>query len=556
MIHGVIRAALALTVLQGMSGVAFAAPATAIYVNGNFWTGDPRQPKVEAIAVHDGRISQMGTSAKVRSIADKSTRVVDLHNAPVVPGFIDNHLHFVSGGLALDRVDLRDASTPAEFSSRIAQAAAKLPKGRWILDGNWDHETWGGQLPTRDWIDKDTRQTPVFVSRLDGHMALANSVVLKLAGIDEKTPDPPGGTIVRDSAGRPTGVLKDAAMTLVTKVMPPPSDEELEQGLLRAMEHAVSHGLTQVHDMGGFEDFRVLQVYQRARAKDELRLRIYSFVPIAESQQAAVFKQRNGTGDDWLRWGGVKGYVDGSLGSTTAWFHRPYKDEPNTSGLTVTDPEVLRNQISAANNAGLHVTVHAIGDRANDWLLDTYAKVQQAGPKKDWRFRIEHAQHLSPDAIRKFALLGVIASMQPPHLIDDGRWAEKRVGADRLEGMYAFRSLIDAGAHLTFGSDWPVASLDPLTGIYAAVTRRTAGGANPNGWQPQQKITVAEALRAYTAENAWAGFQEGKVGVLKDGALADFVVLSRDLFSTPPEQIADIKVVRTVVGGRDVFVAH
>jgi predicted amidohydrolase YtcJ len=556
MIHDVMRAVLALVVLQGMSVAASAAPPEAIYLNGNFWTGDSKQPKVEALAILNGQIVASGSSAKLRKMADKDTRVVDLQNAPVVPGFIDNHVHFVSGGLALDRVDLRDAATPAEFSHRIAQAAARLPKGRWILDGNWDHETWGGQLPTREWIDKDTQATPVFVSRLDGHMALANSLVLKLAGIDEKTPDPPGGTIVRDTAGQPTGVLKDAAMTLVTKVMPPPSDEELEQGLQRAMEHAVSHGLTQVHDMGGFEDFRVLEVYRRARAKDKLRLRIYSFVPIAESQQAAAFKQRHGAGDAWLRWGGVKGYVDGSLGSTTAWFHRPYDDEPTTSGLTVTDPDVLRSQIIAANKAGLHVTVHAIGDRANDWLLDTYAKVEQTGPKKDWRFRIEHAQHLTSDAIKKFAPLGVVASMQPPHLIDDGRWAEKRVGAERLKGMYAFRSLIDSGAHLTFGSDWPVASLDPLTGIYAAVTRRTAGGANPNGWQPQEKITVAEALRAYTAENAWAGFQEGKVGVLKPGALADFVVLSRDLFSTPPEQIADIKVVRTVVDGRDVFIAH
>jgi hypothetical protein len=465
-------------------------------------------------------------------------------------------VHFVSGGLALDRVDLRDAATPAEFSRRIAQAAARLPKGRWILDGNWDHETWGGQLPTRDWIDKATATTPVFVSRLDGHMALANSVVLKLAGIDEKTPDPAGGTIVRDAAGRPTGVLKDAAMALVTKVMPPPSDEELEQGLRRAMDHAVSRGLTQVHDMGGFEDFRVLELYRRTRAKDQLRLRIYSFVPLADYERATAFKQGNGAGDAWLRWGGVKGYVDGSLGSTTAWFHRPYDDEPTTSGLTVTDPQLLRTQMVAANNAGLHVTVHAIGDRANDWLLDTYANIERAGPKKDWRFRIEHAQHLTPEAIKKFGPLGVVASMQPPHLVDDGRWAEKRIGAERLKGTYAFRSLLDAGAHVTFGSDWPVASLDPMMGIYAAVTRRTVGGLNPNGWQPREKITVAEALRAYTAENAWAGFQEGKVGVLKTGALADFAVLSRDLFSTPPAQIADVKVVRTVVGGRDVFVAH
>lgn len=549
------RAVLALALMQGMGAAAAATP-EAIYLNGNIWTGDSGQPKAEALAIADGSIVAIGSSDQVRRLATRFTRVVDLQSAPVVPGFIDNHVHFVSGGLALDRVDLRDAATPAEFSRRIAQAAARLSKGRWILDGNWDHETWGGQLPTRDWIDKDTPATPVFVSRLDGHMALANSVVLKLAGIDEKTPDPAGGTIVRDAAGRPTGVLKDSAMALVTKVMPPPSDEELEQGLRRAMEHAVRHGLTQVHDMGGYEDFRVLELYRRARAKDQLRLRIYSFVPLAEYQQAAAFKQRNGAGDAWLRWGGVKGYVDGSLGSTTAWFHRPYDDEPTTSGLTVTDPELLRSQIVAADKAGLHVTVHAIGDRANDWLLDAYSRVEQAGPKQDRRFRIEHAQHLTPEAIQKFGPLGVVASMQPPHAIDDGRWAQKRIGAERLKGMYAFRSLLDAGAHVTFGSDWPVATLDPMTGIFSAVTRRTLDGLNPNGWQPQEKITVAEALRAYTAENAWAGFQEGKVGVLKTGALADFAVLSRDLFSTPPAQLADVKVVRTVVGGRDVFVAH
>lgn len=548
------RVVLALALVHAM-GVAAAATPEAIYLNGNIWTGDAKQPKAEALAIADGSIIAIGSSAAVRKLATRDTRVVDLRSAPVVPGFIDNHVHFVSGGLALDRVDLRDAATPAEFSRRIAQAAARLPKGRWILDGNWDHETWGGQLPTRDWIDEDTPATPVFVSRLDGHMALANSVVLKLAGIDEKTPDPAGGTIVRDAAGRPTGVLKDSAMVLVTKVMPPPSDEELEQGLQRAMEHAVRHGLTQVHDMGGYEDFRVLELYRRARAKDQLRLRIYSFVPLGDYEQAAAFKQRNGVGDAWLRWGGVKGYVDGSLGSTTAWFHKPYEDEPSTSGLTVTDPELLWRQIAAADKAGLHVTVHAIGDRANDWLLDVYSKVEQVGPGKDWRFRIEHAQHLTPEAIQKFGPLGVVASMQPPHAIDDGRWAHKRIGAERLKGMYAFRSLLDAGAHVTFGSDWPVATLDPMTGIYAAVTRRTSDGLNPNGWQPQQKITVAEALRAYTAENAWAGFQEGKVGVLKAGALADFAVLSRDLFSTPPAQLADVKVVRTVVGGRDVFVA-
>ncbi|MFC4311479.1 amidohydrolase [Steroidobacter flavus] len=555
MLRKIIHATLAAVVLQSVSVAASAAP-DAIYFNANVWTGNAQQPKAEAIAIDDGNIVAVGTSADVRKLADAKTNAVDLKGAFVVPGFIDNHVHFINGGLALAQVDLRDAATRAEFTKRIAEAAAKTPKGQWIKDGNWDHELWGGELPTRDWIDKDTPNTPVFISRLDGHMALANSLVLKLAGVDEKTPDPAGGTIVRDKSGRPTGVLKDNAMNLVFKVIPPVSDQELAQGLERAMEHAVARGVTQVHDMGGIEDFRVLDLYRRTRASDKLRMRIYSFVPMAERQKAAEYKKQNGTGDEWLRWGGVKGFVDGSLGSTTAWFHKPYDDAPNTTGLTMVEPEKLRAGIVEANQAGLHVAVHAIGDRANDWLLDAFEKIEQAGPKKDWRFRIEHAQHLTPAAIKRFGPLGVVASMQPYHAIDDGRWAEKRIGAERLKGTYAFRSLIDSGAHLTFGSDWPVAPLDPLTGIYAAVTRRTTDGANPNGWQPQQKITVAEALRSYTAENAWAGFQEGKVGVLKQGALADFAVLSKDLFAVPPAEIDKVKVVRTVVGGREVYLAR
>lgn len=555
MLRTIIHVALAAVVLQSTSGVASAAP-DAIYLNANVWTGDAQKPKAEAIAIDDGSIVAVGSTAEVRKLADAKTRAVDLKGAFVVPGFIDNHVHFVSGGMALAQVDLRDAATRAEFTKRIAQAAANTPKGQWVKDGNWDHELWGGELPTRDWIDQDTASTPVFISRLDGHMVLANSLVLKLAGIDEKTPDPEGGTIVRDKNGRPTGVLKDNAMNLVYKVIPPLSDQELAEGLERAMEHAVARGVTQVHDMGGIEDWRVIELYRRTKASDKLRLRIYSFAPLAGWQQAAEYKKRNGTGDAWLRWGGMKGFVDGSLGSTTAWFHKPYDDAPNTTGLTMVDPEQLRAAITAANKADLHVAVHAIGDRANDWLLDAFEKVEQTGPKKDWRFRIEHAQHLTPAAIKRFGPLGVVASMQPYHAVDDGRWAEKRIGAERLKGTYAFRSLIDSGAHLTFGSDWPVAPLDPLTGIYAAVTRRTADGANPNGWQPQEKITVAEALRSYTAENAWAGFQEGKVGVLKQGALADFAVLSKDLFTVPPTQITNVKVVRTIVGGREMYVAR
>jgi predicted amidohydrolase YtcJ len=413
--------------LQLASVAALAAAPDTIYINANVWTGDTQLPKAEAIAVGGGNIVAIGKMADVKKLGAEQTRVVDLKGAFVVPGFIDNHVHFINGGLALDQVDLRDAATPAEFSKRIARAAAKLPKGGWITDGNWDHELWGGQLPTRDWIDKETPNTPVFVSRLDGHMALANSLVLKQAGIDEKTPDPQGGTIVRDEGGRPTGVLKDNAMSLVTKHIPPVSDQQLEQALNRAMDHAASLGVTQVHDMGGVEDWRVLDLYRRTRASDKLRLRIYSFVPLAQWQKAAEFKKSNGSGDAWLRWGSVKGFVDGSLGSTTAWFHKPYDDAPGTTGLQMGKPEQLRAQIVGANQAGLHVAVHAIGDHANDWLLDVYEKVQQAGPKQDWRFRIEHAQHLTPTAVKRFKPLSVVASMQPAHAIDDGRWAEKRM---------------------------------------------------------------------------------------------------------------------------------
>jgi hypothetical protein len=349
----IIQATLAAVLLHSAS--VLAAP-DAIYFNGNVWTGDAQQPKAQALAIDDGGLVAVGNDADVRKLGDAKTQVVDLKGAFVVPGFIDNHVHFVSGGLALAQVDLRDAATKAEFVQRIARAAAKTPKGQWIKDGNWDHETWGGELPTRDWIDQDTANTPVFVSRLDGHMALANSLVLKLAGIDEKTPDPAGGAIVRDKNGRPTGILKDAAMSLVSKAIPSLSDQELEQGLERAMEHAVARGVTQVHDMGGVEDWRVLDLYRRTKASDNLRLRIYSFVPLAEWEKAAEYKKRNGTGDAWLRWGALKGFVDGSLGSTTAWFHKPYDDAPNTTGLTMSDPEQLRAQTVAANKAELHVT--------------------------------------------------------------------------------------------------------------------------------------------------------------------------------------------------------
>jgi hypothetical protein len=526
-------------------------PADLIFTGGRVWTGDPEAATAEAIAIRAGRVIRTGSSADVARFRGPATREVQLAGRLVVPGFIDDHAHFVAGGFQLGSVDLRDAASPQEFSARIAAFARTTPAGRWVTGGDWDHELWpGGPLPQRAWIDSATGAVPVFVSRLDGHMALANTRALELAGVTRDTPDPPGGTIVRDPVtGEPTGMLKDEAMALVGRVIPAASPAERDSALQQAQAHALARGVTLVQDMGSWED---LEAYQRALAAGRLTLRVYAFVPLESWQRMRDHVTRHGTGNVRLRWGGLKGFVDGSLGSTTAWFHEPYADEPGTSGLLVTDTARLREWIHGADAAGLHVVVHAIGDRANDWLLDTYEAVARENGRRDRRFRIEHAQHLSPAAIARFAQLGVLPAMQPYHAIDDGRWAEKRIG-ERIRTTYPFRSLLDANAGLMFGSDWTVAPIDPLLGIYAATTRRTIDGANPDGWVPEQKITAEEALRAYTVANAYGAFAERSVGRLAPDMLADLVVLSENILEIDPARIADVKVDYTVVDGKVVY---
>jgi len=525
------------------------------FLGGVVWTGDPDRPSATAFAVRDDRIVAVGTDDEIRELGASET--IDLEGRFVIPGFIDNHTHFLTGGAALASVDLRDAATPEEFTARIAEFAGSIPAGRWIREGNWDHEMWGGELPRHDWIDDATPDNPVFVSRLDGHMALVNGQVLEMAGINADTPDPDGGTIVRDpQTGEPTGVLKDEAMSLAYAVMPEVSQQERLEMLERATEHALLLGVTQIHDVGGSGGWNDLETFEAARDAGNLGLRVYSFVPISTWERMAERVETQGRGDDWLRWGGLKGFVDGSLGSTTAWFYDPYEDEPGTSGLMVTDTTSLAADIHGADAAGLQLAIHAIGDRANDWLLDTFEAAAEANGPRDRRPSIEHAQHLTREAIERFASLGVVPSMQPFHAIDDGRWAEKRIGPDRIRTTYAFRSLLDAGARLTFGSDWTVAPVDPLQGIYAAVTRRTTDGANPDGWVPEQKITVEEALRAYTVTNAWAGNQEDRLGMIREGYLADFVVLSENLLDIDPTRIPEVRVLRTVIDGTDRFTAE
>jgi predicted amidohydrolase YtcJ len=490
-----------------------------------------------------------GTDGEISRFIGPQTITIELDGRVVVPGFMDSHTHFVGGGFELASVQLRDAATPEEFAKRIGAFAEAHP-GPWVTGGTWDHELWGGELPRRDWIDSLTEDTPVFVTRLDGHMSLANSKAMELAGITVATPDPPGGTIVRDTAGRPAGVLKDEAQSLVYRVIPSPSEDELDRALAAAARHAVERGVTFITDMGSWAG---LATYRRALGRGELPLRVYAVVPISSWERLEIYLNTNGHGDHRLFWGGVKGFVDGSLGSTTAWFYDPYEDEPSTTGLMVTDTADLRESILRADEAGLHVMVHAIGDRANDWLLDVYADARKLSGNRDRRFRIEHAQHLSPEAIERFGAGAVIPSMQPYHAIDDGRWAEKRIGPERVKSTYAFRSLIDAGARVVFGSDWTVAPLDPLLGIYAAVTRRTTDGANPGGWVPEQRITVEEAVTAYTANNAYAAYLESVLGSIDVGKYADLVVLSHDIFAIDPVEIEETKVDFTIVGGVVVY---
>lgn len=524
---------------------------TIVYTDGVVWRGRGL-PVADAFAVRDGRIVAIGRQAAVMRAAGRTAQTESLGGAFVAPGFVDSHVHFLQGGFQLASVDLRAARTPDEFRDRLAAFAATQPKGTWIIGGDWDHEAWGGEMPTRDWIDAATPDHPVWVNRLDGHMALANSLALGLARVTEATPVPPGGEMVKDANGRLTGILKDEAMPLVARAIPDPTPAQFDASLERAQAHAFSRGVTQVHDVGSFGGWDDLTTFRRAHAEGRLKMRVYSLVPLGWWQRLADTVRVRGRGDDRLKWGGLKGFVDGSLGSTTAWFHAPYDDAPQTTGLVVIDTTDLARQIASADRARLQLAIHAIGDRANDVLLRAYAAAARANGPRDRRLRIEHAQHLSPWAVRTFGRDGIIASMQPYHVIDDGRWADKRIG-DRVAGTYAFRSLLDARARLAFGSDWTVAPLSIAEGLYAAVTRATLDGRQPGGWVPAQKITVEEALDAYTRGGATAGFWERTTGTLAVGKNADFIVLSADPRRIAPEALRDLRVLRTVVGGETVY---
>lgn len=529
-----------------------------VILHGKVWTVDKAHPQAEAVAVIGSRIVAVGSDAEIRGWIGPSTTTIDAQGKSVLPGFNDAHVHFTTGGREISGVQLRDAATPKEFANRIGEQAKKVNKGEWITGGTWDHELWGGTpLPSHDWVDAGTLNNPVFVTRYDGHMAMANALAMKLAGVTRATKDPPGGTIVRDEQGNPTGLMKDAAMDLITRAIPEETEEQLLRDARAGMNEAKRNGVTTIQDISSAADVRS---YQTLAKQGELTLRIHCITPLPQWEAPAKTGIRAGFGNEWIHLGALKGFADGSLGSTTAMFDQPYRDAPNTSGIPnammLPEGNMLKMALGA-DKAGLQLAVHAIGDKANATMLDVYEQVEkQNGPRPDRRWRIEHAQHLRPADFDRFVKLGVIASVQPYHAIDDGRWAEKRIGHERCKTTYAFRTFLDHGVRLAFGSDWTVAPMSPLLGIYAAVTRATLDGKNPGGWFPEQKLTVAEAVEAFTLGSAYAEFRDAEKGSLTSGKLADIVILDTDLFAISPEKIKDAAVSQTIAGGKIVYTAR
>ena len=524
-----------------------------VVTNGLVWTGlSTGKGQLGAVAMRDGKLLAVGDSAEIARHIGSKTKVLDAHGGLVMPGFADGHTHFIDGGFQLAWINLRDAATPQEFVRRIKAYAANLKPGEWILGGDWDHTLWpGSPLPTHQWIDSVTPNNPVFVNRLDGHMVLANAAAMRAAKVTKDTPAPVGGEVPRDAHGDPIGIFKDNAEDLIGRAIPAPSAEQRDSALARALAHAASLGVTATGHMSA--SWADLASYKRLERAGRMTLRVALYLPIEDWRTVSDSVHRDGAGDDWVRIGGVKGYMDGSAGSRTAFFFEPFSDSAGYRGLMRQPESDMRSWVGAADSSGLQIAVHAIGDRANAMILAIYDSVARAHGARDRRLRVEHAQHLRPQDIPRFGAQRVVASMQPYHAIDDGRWVEKRIGPVRIKTTYAFRTLLDTDAPLAFGSDWTVAPLDPILGVYAAVTRRTLDGKNSGGWVPEQKISVGEALRAYTYGNAWALFMDQKWGTLAPNRYADVVVLDRDLFTVRPDSIGAVRVRYTISGGRVVY---
>jgi len=538
------------TTMSFATGAIAAQSADLVLRGGRVWPGKGL-PEGTALSVGDGRVLAVGTDAELAPWIGPKTRVVELRGRLVVPGFNDAHVHLLAGGFGLLSVDLRDARDESDFVRRIAAYAKTLPKGAYIQNGNWDHETWPSRaLPTRQLIDAVTPDNPVFVNRLDGHMSLANSLALRLAGITRDTRDPEGGTIVRDSAGEPTGILKDNAQDLMEKAIPEPTREMNRRAAVAALDAAARLGVTSVQDNSSID---ALPTYLELHRDGALTARINVWRPISALKALKQAGVRSGLGDDFVRVGALKILSDGSMGAGTAAFFEPYADDAKTRGLLLYPIPELERLIREADAAGFQLAVHAIGDRANSLVLDAFFKAAAANGPRERRLRIEHAQVVRKPDLARYKALGVVASIQPSHGIDDMRWAEKRIGAERCRDSYNVKSFTDRGIPVAFGTDWYVEPLDPRLGLYAAVTRERPEGGPAGGWLPEEKVTLEEALDLYTRGSAYAEFAETRKGTLAPGRLADIVVFERDLLRLPPREILTTRVDLTIVGGRVVF---
>ncbi|MDX6694094.1 MAG: hypothetical protein QOF02_1697 [Blastocatellia bacterium] len=531
-----------------------------ILTGGKIFTSDASGTIVEAIAIDGERIVATGTSREIAA-SYEGARAIDLKGKFVTPGFNDAHLHFLGGGLSLLRVDLNGARTLAEAKERVAAKARELPAGSWILGRGWDHTLWGGRWPTKADLDAVAPDNPVFVQRVDGHVSWANTLALKRAGVTRETQAAAGGEILKDDNGEPTGILKETAAALVGRVVPEPTRAELMQGLERALAEARRYGLTSIQDNSGYE---TTKLYRQLLGQGKLTVRVAEWQnfedTIAElKRQRAEFAAFH---DDErrLRLTALKGYVDGTLGSRTAAMLAPFADDPHNSGIPRHTPEELTRMIVERDAAGFQIALHAIGDKANRMALDGFAAAWRANSPEDVtrvrtfpRHRIEHAQVVAPSDFARFRDLAIIASMQPSHAISDKRWAEDRLGEYRVQGAYAWHKMRAFGVHVPFGTDWPVEPINPYLGLYAAVTRQSTEGDPVGGWWPQERITIAEAIRCYTAESAYASFEESDKGQLVAGMLADITVHSRDLLTIPAAEILQTEALMTILGGKVVY---
>lgn len=523
-----------------------------VLYNGNIHTMDARVPRVEAVAIADERILDIGSSDAMRGLLKEGGRAIDLHGRTVVPGFIDAHLHFLSYGLSLREIDLMNVPSLEAALEKVRAQAAVTPAGQWLSGRGWDQMLWPQHVfPTRHDLDRITTEHPVFLRRKCGHAGWANSRALELAGITAETPDPAGGEIEREAqGGAPNGILKELAMRLISDLQQEPTHEQAVAAVKTAMAKVHSMGIVGVHNMEGAP---ALRAFQQLREDGELKLRLLQQIPEADMDAAIQLGVRSGLGDDWIRLGAVKIFADGSLGARSALMVEPYEDEPNNFGIAVATAEHLMQQVERAARAGLAVHIHAIGDQANRNVLDAIEATRKAGIGLNLRHRIEHAQILHPDDMQRFAALGVIPSMQPIHCTQDITAADANWGA-RCRTAYAWSSLLSTGAVLAFGSDAPVETPDIMQGLYAAVARRRPDGyPGPDGWYPEECLSVQEAVYAYTMGAAYAAGEEQSKGSLTPGKVADITVLSQDIFELPADAILDTVAAATIVGGEMVY---